>query len=94
MHQHHPTLHPMFCFICFVGVVQHRDVVWRGYRLRTGQPLEIPVIITQSVPKLMMPSIRPIMPSPARIIAFLQVILTAIHVRLLWTLNHWDFERQ
>lgn len=50
MHQHHPTLHPMFCFKCLAGVVQHRDIVWRGYRLRTGQTLEIPVITTHSVP--------------------------------------------
>jgi hypothetical protein len=66
----------------------------RAYRIRTNKRLAVKAVVMDSVPKLTVPTFHAARQSPQLLLAFLYILLTVIYVRLISTINFWQFERR
>ncbi|KAK0259110.1 hypothetical protein LTR35_018117 [Friedmanniomyces endolithicus] len=62
----------------------------RAYKLRTGQRLAVRAVISDSVPRLVVPSVRTATRSPQLLLSFLYILLTVIYIRVVFTINYWQ----
>ncbi|KAK5713302.1 hypothetical protein LTR17_017672 [Elasticomyces elasticus] len=64
----------------------------RAYRLRTGRRLAVRAVIMDSVPSLVVPSFRAATRSPQLLLAFLYILLTVVYIRVISTINYWQYD--
>ena len=66
----------------------------RAYKIRTCQRLAVKAIVMDSVPKLVLPSMRGAARSPHLLLAFLYILLTVAYIRIFSTINYFGFEQR
>ncbi|KAK1068064.1 hypothetical protein LTR12_005498 [Friedmanniomyces endolithicus] len=64
----------------------------RAYKLRTNQRLAVRAVIMDSVPRLVVPSVRTATRSPQLLLAFLYILLTVVYIRVVSTINYWQYD--
>ncbi|KAK1089017.1 hypothetical protein LTR33_000264 [Friedmanniomyces endolithicus] len=64
----------------------------RAYKLRTGQRLAVRAVLSDSVPRLVVPSVRTATRSPQLLLAFLYILLTVVYIRVVSTINYWQYD--
>lgn len=66
----------------------------RAYKLRTGHRLPVKAVVMDSVPKIVVPSLRRAVRSPMLLLAFLYLLAVVLYIRVFSTINFWGFEQR